>query len=312
MAEVMQQQNPGQASAAGPSGGGDGNDPNRRNAEQPGRAHYSTDELVAQWRLIFNRKSGSAGMKGKHRRCVRCGSERHEHHRKHWQIQKCICVLCGNKRGDGHYGAPCPVMLENPEVFTKTWVKDALSGYAGVRKGELPAAISAADFRAQRNEQFRIQSREQARQQPAPAPAQPVAVAAPQQLLPPFNLQNMLLPMAMGMMMAAMGASSVMPSPMLFNQQAMAAAPFAAPVLPAALQQQQSSRSRGGGRGRGGIGGTRGRGGGTGVAPARVDAIADATRALAPAFGEGEDAEDEEMEEVGDGDGGENGAQDGA
>jgi len=71
---ILQQQTPGQAAAKLPNGGGgDDNDPNR-NKQQPGRAHYATDAQIATWRAIFNKQAGSAGMKSKHQRCVRCGN----------------------------------------------------------------------------------------------------------------------------------------------------------------------------------------------------------------------------------------------
>ncbi|KAH7359489.1 hypothetical protein BKA66DRAFT_445371, partial [Pyrenochaeta sp. MPI-SDFR-AT-0127] len=181
MADVQAQQGPGQALAAlapnngGGGGGGDGKDPNR-GQQQPGRAHYATDDLIELWGQMFNNSKGSAGMKKKHRRCIRCGNEVAEHHRRNWRVQKCVCVLCNNTREHGHIGRPCPVMIENPWFFDRTWVRDAMSGYPGVRKGDLPPALTEREVRETRKAQFQAQKQQRAQQQLAPPPPAPQAV----------------------------------------------------------------------------------------------------------------------------------------
>jgi len=123
---------PGQAAAAAPlpgGGGGGGDDNGDHNRRAPGRAHYADAETVASWRLIYNKDAGSAGEKDKHRRCLRCGRRVGEHHRINWRAQKCICCLCNNTVQHGHFGAICPRMEENREIFSRMWVRDAFSGH---------------------------------------------------------------------------------------------------------------------------------------------------------------------------------------
>jgi hypothetical protein len=202
-------------------------------------------------------------------------------------------------------------MVENPWVFSKAWVRDALGGYPGAKKGLLPAPYSEQEVRDIRKSQFRQQAelqRAQNEQQPPAAPLLTPAAAVPQLPLPVgFDVNAMLMGIQMAMTMANTGAFPAAPSPMLFNQQAMASAAVAAahataPALPATPQQHQGAGFRGGGggrgRGRNGVGGGRGRGGGGAAAAAvdRVDPVADAARALAHRPGEGDGEGDVEMD----------------
>jgi len=195
-------------------------------------------------------------------------------------------------------------MAENPEVFSKTWVKDALGGYPGAKKGVLPDPLSDQEVRDVRKEHFRIQAQQQQQQQQqAPPPPQPApSSATPQMPLPAFNFNAMFLPLMAALALSQnTGMAPVAPSP-LFNQQAMnmagPAAAAAVPAPPAASQQYQGTGFRGGrggqGRGRGGGRGGRGRGGGRGgAAQGQVDPLVAAARAVAPAA----ETEDVEMEE---------------
>ncbi|KAJ4316551.1 hypothetical protein N0V94_005389 [Neodidymelliopsis sp. IMI 364377] len=256
------------ADLQGHGSGGDGGDDNNKRLQKHGKAHYSSAEDEAVWAKIFNFLAGSAGMRHRHKRCIRCGREVGEHHRENWQVQKCTCVLCGNERDSGHLGKVCPVMEENPEFFNKAWVKGALKGYPGVRKGELPPPLTQQQFKSRRDASFReLTTKKDAEPQEDVGQAEVVQ----QRPLPTFNPASMVQPMmnpmmAMGMMGMGMAMGMVGMSTMTGMTYPMSSTPtaFGFGAAPAASQQQQGDTSGGRG-GRGGRGGGRGgRGGGRG------------------------------------------------
>lgn len=257
------------AAASGGGGKGGGGDDGKR-LVPPGKAHYNDDDSLEEiWSEIFNFSSGSAGMRKKHSRCVRCGREVGEHHRQNWQSQECTCVLCGT---NGHTGKVCPLMEENREFFTVAWVKSALKGYRGVRKGELPPPLTPREVKSRRNAGFEEQRRENA----------DAAAQTQQNVFNPMGMamgqmaSQMLIPMGMGMHMGMFIPMGIGIAPMPpFTPPAPTA--FGGVAAPAAPQQQQSSNSSGrGGRDRRGGGrggrGRRGRGGGRWVSDPLVDA----------------------------------------
>jgi hypothetical protein len=180
------------AAASGGGGKGGGGDDGKR-LVPPGKAHYNDDDSLEEiWSEIFNFSSGSAGMRKKHSRCVRCGREVGEHHRQNWQSQECTCVLCGT---NGHIGKVCPLMQEHREFFNKAWVRSALKGYRGVRKGELPPPLTSREVKSRREAGF-----EEQRERNADAAAQ-----TQQNVFNPMGMamgqmaSQMLMGMGMGM-----------------------------------------------------------------------------------------------------------------
>ncbi|KAF2131373.1 hypothetical protein P153DRAFT_364963 [Dothidotthia symphoricarpi CBS 119687] len=276
----------------GAGGGDEGGDGNDKDQQQPGRAHYTTDELLISWELIFNYNAGSAGVKGKHRRCIRCGYECQDHHRKHWRTCKHACVLCENSLREGHIGDVCPIMRQNREFFCEEWVSEAMGSFMGVSKGDFPPPLTEQDVRRIRQSNSRSATRPT---QPAPAPA-----PAPQQALPAFDpamlaaaanamynpmahmynpmgpppMYNYMAPPMYNPMAAPMynPMAAQMYNPMMMGQMNAAAmmgqmnAGMVAPLAPTALQQQQAGATRArsrpnrgqGNAGRGGRGGGRG------------------------------------------------------
>ena len=246
------------AGAGGGNGGGGnggGGDDGKRPVP-PGKAHYDDSSLEEIWSQIFNFSSGSAGMRKKHTRCVRCGREASEHHRQNWQLQKCTCVLCGDRIEEGHFSRICPRMQEHREFFNEAWVRSALKGYRGVRKGELPPPLSRSEFKSRRKASFEEQKKKNA---DAAAQTQqnafnPMGVAMGEMA------SQMLMGMCMGMRMGILIPMAMGMAPMPhFTPSATTA--FGGVAAPAAPQQQQSGNSsgRGGRVGRGG--GRNGRGG---------------------------------------------------